>query len=81
MICAMVDVSSSHYTSSPAKAEAHLILDVLDACPAGEDEGVVRGEDSDDVDAFGLEGVVVLEVGREVVRVARRLQRPQCALV
>lgn len=53
----------------------HLILDALDARPAGEHEGVVGGEHGDDVDALGLEGRDVLNVRGQVVHVARRLRR------
>ena len=59
----------------------HLVLEPEEAGPAGEHEGVVGGNDGDDIDALRLEFVNLLEVGREVVRVARWLQRPQCASV
>ncbi len=43
---------------------------VLDA-PGGHDEGVVLSENDDAVDALGLEGVDLLDVGGNVIDVAR----------
>ena len=54
----------------------HLVLEPEEAGPAGEHEGVVGGYDGYDVDALRLELVNLLEVRREVVRVARRLGMP-----
>ena len=62
----------------------YLVLETEEAGPAGEHEGVVGGNDGDDVDALRLELVNLLEVGREMVRVARRLDTPcqgQCERV
>lgn len=49
---------------------AHLILHMLHTRPAAEDEGVVGGEDGDNIDALALELVDVGNVGWEVVGVA-----------
>ena len=54
---------------------AHLILQAEEARPSAKDERVVGGDHCDHVDALRLELVVLLEEGREVVRVARRLDR------
>jgi hypothetical protein len=40
---------------------------VVDFAPAVEDEFVVVGDEGDDVDAFGLELLELLDVGGEVV--------------
>ena len=56
---------------------AHLVLEAEEAGPAAEDEGVVRGENGDDVNTLRLELVVLLEERREVVRMARRLHEMQ----
>ena len=53
--------------------ETHLVLEAEETGPAAEDEGVVRGENGDDVNTLRLELVVLLEERREMVRVARRL--------
>ena len=54
---------------------AHLVSDALDTGPAAEDEGVVVREHVDGVDALGLELGVLIGVWRQVVGVARRLDR------
>ena len=54
-------------------ANTRLILETEEARPAAEHERVVGGDDGDDVDALRLELVVLLQVRREVVHVARRL--------
>jgi hypothetical protein len=51
----------------------NLILEALETCPPAHHERVVGREDSDGVDTLSLELVVLLEVGREVVCVARWL--------
>ena len=52
-------------------------MEAEEARPAAEDEGVVRGENGDDVNTLRLELVVLLEERREVVRMARRLHEMQ----
>jgi hypothetical protein len=52
----------------------YLVTDVLHTGPAAEDKGVVGGDDGDGVDALGLDLVVLFEVGREMVGVARGLR-------
>ncbi len=51
----------------------HLILETEEPRPSAEDERIVRGDNSDHVDALRLELVVLLEERRQVVRVAGRL--------
>lgn len=50
-----------------------LVLDSLDSAPPAHDICVVGGNDGDDVDAFGFEFVVLLEIWRQMVDVARWL--------
>ena len=57
--------------------EAHLVLETEETRPAAEDEGVVRGENGDDVNTLRFELVVLLEERREMVRMARRLHEMQ----
>ena len=66
---------SMHRAKEITLVKAHLVLETEEARPAAEDEGVVRGENGDDVNALRLKLVVLLEERREVVRVARRLFR------
>ena len=53
---------------------ADLIFGAHHTCPSAHDEGVVRGDDGDDIDALGLELLVLLKVRREMVDVACRLE-------
>ena len=53
--------------------KTHLVLEAEEARPAAEDEGVVRGENGDDVNTLRLELVVLRDERRQVLRVARRL--------
>ena len=53
---------------------AHLVLGTRHLCPSTHHEGVVGRKDSDDVNAFGLELVVLLKVGREMLLVACALR-------
>ena len=64
---------SMHRAKEITLVKAHLVLETEEARPAAEDEGVVRGENGDDVNTLRLELVVLLEERREMVRVARRL--------
>lgn len=48
----------------------YLVSDTLDTRPAAQDEGVVVGDDGDDVDALCLELVEFGGVGWQVVGVA-----------
>lgn len=48
----------------------HLVLRTRHLCPSTHHERVVGGKDSDDINAFGLELVVLLKVGREMLLVA-----------
>ena len=71
------DLHTSTNIHQPVRARSigsgsatHLVLEPGRARPAAHDERVVRGDDRDDVDALRLEGVVLLEVRREVVHVA-----------
>lgn len=52
----------------------HFVLRTRHLCPSTHHEGVVGGKHDDDVDAFGLELVVLLKIGREMLLVACALR-------
>ena len=74
---------SSASTSCAAKMQqsTNLITEAEDAAPPAQDEGVVRGEDGDLIDALRLQLVDLGEVRRRVVCVARRLEYDGSALI
>jgi hypothetical protein len=47
-----------------------LILELVNAGPSAHDKSIVGGENSDDIDTLGLDLIVLLDVAREMVRVA-----------
>lgn len=49
---------------------AHLVLQSAEAGPTAHHKRVVGGEDSDDVDAFGLEVIIFLHEGWKMVCMA-----------
>ena len=63
-----------HRPRESTLVETHLILETEETRPAAEDEGVVRGENGDDVNTLRLELVVLLQIGREMVDVAGGLE-------
>lgn len=50
-----------------------LVLEALDTSPTTHDERVVGSNDCNDIDAFRLELIIVLEIRREMVHMASRL--------
>ena len=67
-------------TRKYAPNEAYLILDTQDSSPGAHDERVVGSNNSNSIDAFCFKFLVFLDVRREVVDVASRLQRQSCLL-
>lgn len=55
------------------RACCYLVLEPFEPPPAAHNERVVRSDDGDHVNALGLELVVLLQVGWEMVGVAGRL--------
>ena len=51
----------------------YLVLQPFNSSPSTHNERIVGSDHGDDIDALGLELVVLLEVGREVVDVASGL--------
>jgi hypothetical protein len=47
----------------------YLVCESLNTSPSAQDERVVGGDDSDDIDTLGFKLVVLGKVGREVVDV------------
>jgi hypothetical protein len=52
---------------------SNLVLKTFKTTPTTHDEWIIGGHHGDDIDAFGFEFFVLLEVWRQVVRVAGRL--------
>ncbi len=52
---------------------AYFVFDAFDSAPAAHDKHIIRGQDGDNINAFGLELLVLLNVGREVVHVTSGL--------
>ncbi len=60
--------------------EAHLILESKEAGPSALDKRVVRGDDGNDIHALRLELFDLLEEWREVIRVARGLEKQDASV-
>jgi hypothetical protein len=56
------------------QSDTYLVFNAFDAAPATHNEGVISSDDGDDVDAFGFEFVILLDVGWEVVHMASGLE-------
>lgn len=52
------------------KSINYLVFEALDTRPATHDEGVIGGNNGNDIDLFGLEFIVLFDVWGQVVHMA-----------